>query len=767
MVSLPPHNSARDLPPGIFCNCTKCGPSPPPITLQPLPPTPPKSKQAPWPPKIRTTPSPGLKARRRASDEPKPSPILPSPRPTSMQVEDRRHARDVPDRRPSHEALSTRATEDQGPSVNNFGIVQQYVPYVAPKPHRPGRPDQIVDVRKYETIETFDPDPLPPQPMYLHPKEMSKKSFSIRTEPESATSLGSFREAIAEGKKAFVSTLSKRRESEDKRRSLIQVMRRDSDQASRRDSESDTWCPSDFDSPPPTTSAKAVSLLGHHDRRHTRRPSEVAEEMILTPPPPRPFPGATSKAAALLGIGSPEPLPKKKFKLGVASVASPPRHNVRRRTEPTGWSGAGATARRMSQYELALSLEKEGVMDEDEDGDLVLSASPPRPVASVPTHEEEATVEARPDQSFAPVTARLSIHGATEDVVESALQRQPTLKGRTPPPPISVERVPPKSGYPEVVQEEKTPSIYDNDRTPRPSPPLGPQQSHDEPRLMTHILAKYRWIEPPIPVGTGIAGARESTSTTTSGTYTETSSGSQESHSTCTSGTTGTRDSYSSYTTVSGSESEQSCDSSATEPSTESRHPLAESQHNVNHDQQSQPITTVHTQSHGLMRNASTATSRHTRNASTSTTMTSYSTSSVMTSATATLRAAARGTFARGVATTLAAVQDAPDEPSANSGSSSIRGVSPIPGPAVVDTPTADAKHAQLLDPAPWHNYNIRYDQHGCEIPNLTPGSLSLARPPPPPAEPEEPASWFEPATPVAPIRRKGTFRGHWVKRAQ
>lgn len=145
----------------------------------------------------------------------------------------------------------------------------------------------------------------------------------------------------------------------------------------------------------------------------------------------------------------------------------------------------------------------------------------------------------------------------------------------------------------------------------------------------------------------------------------------------------------------------------------------------------------------------------------------------MMTNATATLRAAARGTIARGVTATLGPSVPPSIAESSSSQDSAPRNPTPAPATSTSGTAIGSSDSAKLPlkglahDPAPWHNYNIRYDQHGREIPNLTPGALSLAHIPVP-AEPEEPASWFEPATPLEPIRRKGTFgRGHWVKRAR
>jgi hypothetical protein len=213
---------------------------------------------------------------------------------------------------------------------------------------------------------------------------------------------------------------------------------------------------------------------------------------------------------------------------------------------------------------------------------------------------------------------------------------------------------------------------------PTPTAPLGtpstarPALPHDgdgegDERLKTHILNKFRLIEPPIPTD-----ARNSTYTATSG------SGASESTDT-------SRESYA----ASGSLSRRSVRTSA---SSESFGSLA-------------PDRSLTARLH-----------RHVRNASTTS---SSSALSAVGSATATLRAA----VSWGLGRPASVVSDAPE-----------------------------------TQPAPWHNYNIRYDKDGREIPDLTPR---------PQAAPVE-ESWFEPSTPVAEgearLQRVGTLVRKWKR---
>lgn len=828
-------------PPVVQCACHNChSPPPPPFAFQPLPPVPSKKK---------TTPSPDAMARRRASDEPKASPVHPTPRPTSMEAGDGPASSGVRDnavapgtydghtvrcapRVPSKSnwdsmpaSSSGVAVAERQPSVEQFGIVMPYPgqrpahPPTQP-PMRPPRPSDSLDIRTFESLEGRTPAQL----MRLHNQgnrdaaESSKGSVHSRrpSDPETASPLGSFKEALAEGTKAFVTTLSKRRDSEDKRRSVLSPNRRDSE------SETRSIYTYDLDLPPPTNNAKAVTLLGHHDRRHDRRVSD-ADEALMLPPPPRPFPGATSKAAALLGICVPEPTPVKgRFKKIRSSPrgthASASSYSYGRRTEPTGWSGAGVTARRMSHYALQMSLDEEIDMDEDDDVVLGLSPTSPAPVSRTPTMQEEVTIAPGLGQSFPSISTQLAIHGPSDGSssaglvarrpptprgtahpfaaralpqppirpeatvngsngsswhshnstwtngdypqASTALQRKSTLKGR--PPPISVEHVAPTRDYPVVVQDGTlTTSTIDNDSTLRPSSSTA-EAPQDAPRLRSHILAKYRLIDPPIAVGNNIDN-RASTCTTTSGTGTYADSSSEgNTRSSFVSGTS--RDSYSTVTESEWRQSTMSeegfghtANSSMGLPS--SSYP---GMSGPTHD-------TSHNANAPLHRHGSTLTerlNRHVRNESTATAMSTSSTAmSAMSTVTATFRGAATATFARGVTGVLGSGDVVPDSDIKRA----IRNVTAPP------SPTLQALHDAPRGPTPWHNYNIRYDKDGREIPNLTPrvggasaststaimGSSSGSG-----MGPSPDGCWFEPATPVAPVERSGSLlRGRWIRR--
>ncbi|KLT40608.1 hypothetical protein CC85DRAFT_329774 [Cutaneotrichosporon oleaginosum] len=622
------------------------------------------------------------------------------------------------------------------------------------------------------------------------------------SEPDTG-SRGALRDAFAEGTKAFVTTLNKRRE-EDRRRSVY---------SHKRNADSETWAPSEFDIPPPTTNAKAVSLLGHHDRRHDRRGSD-ADELQITPAP-RPFPGATSKAAALLGIGVAEPPPVKRFGKFGSPKAPPNALHAIRRTQPTGWSGAGASAtiKRMSQYAFQMM---------DDDIDLSDDLETPAPVHPIP-HEEDVTIAPGPGQSFTPMSARLSVHGASprgasprgvsplsssphstgsamrntpsplgsghpfaaiptrvtpqprirpegtspsslsakssplvphtplsayshssgaasssdSSRAPTALQRKSTLKAR--PPPISVERISPTRDFPLV--EVPTPQTIPSSSTPTTARPVISQtEANEPPRFKSHILAKYRLIEPPIAV----ADQRDSTctmSTTASG-------------ATGMSSNSGWSDNSDTYT------SRESYAASARESVAASRHSLYTSASTESFGSHNAPrrsgasVARVDSLPSAAGRDDKSLTARlHKHVRTTSTASSASSAFSAVNSATATLKAAAF--TLSGLAAHIAPGLTTPEHGKNPHEIPAHMRIFPAPDEAQV--PQTQPK------PPPWHNYKIRYDKDGREIPDLTPRPLLAA-----PVE----ESWFEPSTPVSPgadesaLHRVGTLvRRGWRRK--
>ncbi|BEI94380.1 uncharacterized protein CcaverHIS019_0608390 [Cutaneotrichosporon cavernicola] len=820
-------NTPFQLPPGIECTCGNCESEiPPSLTQRPLPPVPETPKSIPSP---RPSPRTGRSGHASPAGPP---PAVRSPYlslavhecghdhrgptdhdqpPVSLKNEwdsQSARSRDTLDPPAALYTHMTRGTPSPQPSIASSGP-----PTRPPRPPRPPRPEGL-GIATLGPLEHAPPAHLVhlqclerPFPHYekAYPASTKGSTHSRRPSELENAPLGALREAFAEGTKAFVTTLKKPRD-EERRRSVY---------SHRRGAASDTWAPSEFDIPPPTTNAKAVSLLGHHDRRHDRRGSDADELQLQLAP--RPFPGATSKAAALLGIGVAEPPPVRRFAKFSSPKATMNALHTIRRTQPTGWSGAGvgATMRRMSQYTLDMMED-----DIDVDDDL----EPPAPVASTP-HQEEATITPGPGQSFTPVSTRLSVHGASprahgthlDDHTPSpggsghpfaavpatpqtrirpestspsrlsvysgstshlqyspasvyslpstsssspspgssraptALQRKRTIKAR--PPPISVERVSPTRVLP--VAEVPTPSTAMQPATPLTARPWT-NGDDDPPRLKSHILAKYRLIEPPIAATesrnstcTAMTEASGITRTESSGSLSGDTYTSRESYATSAreSYAASARESYAASTregyvpshrslrTATSTESFGSIASVL--PSVHSRHSLARvDTTSLSMSMSATSLSRLDTMPIREDRSLTARLNRHVRNASTASSTTSAF--SAVNSATATLRAAANATLSWGFGSRIAPGLTVPEH-----------GMRP-----------PEPREAQ---PPPWHNYNIRYDKDGREIPDLTPR---------PPAGPPVEESWFEPSTPISPVdgevtklHKVGTLVRHGWKR--
>ncbi|CAK9782467.1 unnamed protein product [Cutaneotrichosporon oleaginosum] len=816
--------SQLSLPPGIECTCGNCEPNASSSTRRALPPLSDSS---------RSTPSPQLSPRTGPSEQPPSgggsSPVGAASRPPPV-PEDSSHDRRTPEQdrsapyMPPKQEWGSQATWRQHdaaptPSLYASSTASSIQPSLATgsshRPLPPRRPPRPLEGLAITSLGPLEPA-APVQPVHLQTLERTyphyEKSYTASTkgsvhsrrpsEPDTG-SRGALRDAFAEGTKAFVTTLNKRRE-EDRRRSVY---------SHKRNADSETWAPSEFDIPPPTTNAKAVSLLGHHDRRHDRRGSD-ADELQITPAP-RPFPGATSKAAALLGIGVAEPPPVKRFGKFGSPKAPPNALHAIRRTQPTGWSGAGASAtiKRMSQYAFQMM---------DDDIDLSDDLETPAPVHPIP-HEEDVTIAPGPGQSFTPMSARLSVHGASprgasprgvsplsssphstgsamrntpsplgsghpfaaiptrvtpqprirpegtspsslsakssplvphtplsayshssgaasssdSSRAPTALQRKSTLKAR--PPPISVERISPTRDFPLV--EVPTPQTIPSSSTPTTARPVISQtEANEPPRFKSHILAKYRLIEPPIAV----ADQRDSTctmSTTASG-------------ATGMSSNSGWSDNSDTYT------SRESYAASARESVAASRHSLYTSASTESFGSHNAPrrsgasVARVDSLPSAAGRDDKSLTARlHKHVRTTSTASSASSAFSAVNSATATLKAAAF--TLSGLAAHIAPGLTTPEHGKNPHEIPAHMRIFPAPDEAQV--PQTQPK------PPPWHNYKIRYDKDGREIPDLTPRPLLAA-----PVE----ESWFEPSTPVSPgadesaLHRVGTLvRRGWRRK--